>query len=156
EDRKMISVEANPYLLETAKENIRKHCRAHFEVLHAAIAYGVPEVSLSITTNNTAGQVGHHADARAEHCIVPAVSLRQIIAHHNVGKYILISDIEGSEIEMLVNDGAALQYCSAMIIELHETSYNGRAYSIDDLSNMITGLGFTKVYSEGPVYFFRK
>ena len=46
-------------------------------------------------------------------------------------------DIEGSEIELFINDQNSLSSCRMMIMELHNVDYGGQYYSIDSMVSII-------------------
>ena len=67
-----------------------------------------------------------------------------------------MSDIEGAEVSFLVNDAIVLQQCRQMFIELHDTKYKDRNYSVADLVTLIEQNGFKKIENDGPVYYFER
>jgi FkbM family methyltransferase len=155
-DRKLIVVEPNPNIIPTAKMNIEQYCQSDFEILNAALAYDSPQVALSITTNNTTTQVIPDAGKDDNLCKVASTTLGKIVKEHDIKQYTLVCDIEGSEIEFILNDKEALANCKEVFIELHDTVYKKDFYLVSQLSDLIVQLGFKKVVNEGAVYFFRK
>ncbi len=87
--------------------------------------------------------------------IVPATSLSAIVERQQLGKFTLVCDIEGAEIELLRHDSTALDNCQDLFIELHETS-DDRKYAVSDLVELIEKAGFQRLDSHGNAFFFSK
>jgi FkbM family methyltransferase len=155
---RMICVEANPSLVASIQKNIAKYAPAglKYEVLNYAIDYQLPEVQLWITDNNTETRVlkGENSGAGVK---VKTLTLSKISQQYDLKDFTLVSDIEGAEIQFLAGDAAAMSYCKNLFIELHDTKYEGRVYSVKELVDLITGqLGFSLVEQQGPVCFFTR
>ena len=73
----------------------------------------------------------------AQKLAVPALSLSRVLAENGIGNYALIADIEGAEAGLFSHDLQALSGCKKVIIELHDTSYNGEKYLVEDLITLI-------------------
>ncbi len=86
--------------------------------------------------------------------VVPCITLEELIAENRIQKYTLVSDIEGSEIEFLMEEGEALRGCQMMIIELHRGVYEGQQLEVADLRRIIVEkLNFKVVQEHGPFAF---
>ncbi|WP_232064737.1 hypothetical protein [Rhodocytophaga rosea] len=73
----------------------------------------------------------------------------------DVSEFVLISDIEGAEIDYIMNDVQAFKNCRQLIVELHATEYQGKKYTINDLKKLIVDrLGFTYTDHLDDVYIF--
>ena len=87
---------------------------------------------------------------------VQTITLSKLINARNFTEYSLVCDIEGAEVDFLINDPEALYACREILIELHDTNHNGKNYSVNDLVNLILQQGFKRIHNEGPVFLFRK
>ncbi len=155
---RFIMVEANPTLINTIKDNVTRHNHnnVEFEIVNKAISYTEQRVSLNITSNNTettiSSVIGNESSVW-----VNTTKLVSLIEDFNLGEYALVCDIEGSEIEIFIEDSRGLEQCRQIFIELHETHYGGKNYSISDLIILIEQKhDFKLVMSDGPVCFFEK
>jgi len=156
--KKFVTVEANPFLIDTIQANIKQHQKpgSTFEVLNNAVAHGAEEVTISITNNNTETRVINNETA-ADGVKVKTVKFSDLVQRNNNRAYSLVCDIEGSEVEILLYEAAALKQCSQLFIELHETTYNGKHYSIQQLKELlVTTHGFRLVMEHGPVVYFAR
>ncbi len=150
---KLTSIEANPFLLETIESNTQYNDNKL--IINKAITYTeCGEVLFRISTNNTEGSLVNLNDNVSTGVIkVSTATISQFIS----SSYVLVSDIEGSEIDFLLNDENAMRLCSHLFIELHETNYNGLQYSVNDLSNLILNkYDFTLIARDGNVFYYRK
>ncbi|HKP32090.1 MAG TPA: FkbM family methyltransferase [Chitinophagaceae bacterium] len=154
--RKHIVVEPNPFLISVARKNIERHSHGDFNLINAALHYSSEKARLAITTNNTASQLVTSLNDDGKIFEIDSLTLGSIVEKEKLTNYSLVCDIEGSEIDFLLNDKEALQNCNQILIELHDTQYNGTAYNVEKLKNLILQAGFTQIDNEGPVYFFRK
>jgi len=156
-NKKLFIVEPNPELIAAATQNVSRYCKGQFELVNAALCYSGQEAALSISTNNTASQlVNGNGASNHEIRYVETITLSKLIKGRNLKEYSLVCDIEGAEVDFLINDHEALQCCREILIELHDTSYNGKDYSVSDLANLILQQGFKRIHNEGPVFLFRK
>lgn len=87
-----------------------------------------------------------------EDVTVDTITLNEICITYNLTNYTLLSDIEGAEITFILNDPTALRKCSKMIIELHDTHYNGTLYTIDAIVGLLLKQGFSVIDQRGAVY----
>ncbi len=73
-----------------------------------------------------------------------------------IEEYAIVSDIEGSEIEFLLNENDSLKKCKQLLIELHATDYD-KYYSVEDIKDIIiTRHNFKLIKRRGPVFYFEK
>lgn len=154
--RKLVTVEPNPYLAATIRRNIEQYKKDNYSIVQAAIAYGVNEVDMEISMNNTASKMSASGAGAQGAVKIPAATLSGIVQSNNLDSYTLVCDIEGGEAGILLNDAAALQRCTQLFIELHDTHANGRDVSVQDLVQLLKGCGFECKYHEGPVYYFTR
>ena len=95
-------------------------------------------------------------DSHCESIAVKNVTLNQLLETHSLKSPTLICDIEGAEIQIILEDTEALKSCQQIIIELHPTTYKGIAYSQKTLSELIQARGFRWIDQEGHVHVFEK
>ncbi|WP_436926242.1 FkbM family methyltransferase [Halosimplex amylolyticum] len=135
-----ISVEANPELIETLERN-RELNGGTFEVCHAAYAPTEDTVPFTVDTNFLEGHVGESARSTS----VPAVSLAGLAAQHDLDDFVLVTDIEGAEIELITTElDLVAACCPLVIIELHPDL----AYSISEMVSQFEAAGFDIVGEE--------
>jgi len=68
----------------------------------------------------------------------------------------LICDIEGSEIDILLNDPQSLENCELMIIEAHKVQRNNVTYTAEDIKKMIEKLNFSLIDQYSVNFVFTK
>jgi len=150
-------IEANPFLKDYINYNISKHNpqKNNFSVINAAISYKTNGfIEINVSSNNTESSIVRSADySNLKTTKVKAITLGEIINT----EYTLICDIEGAEIDMLLNDISALTKCKHLFIELHKTNYEGQIFEVTDLRKIITStLGFNLVKADGNVFYYKK
>jgi len=150
--RRLVSVEANAALLPTLRRNVAQNApHVSVTIVNAALHYDGPEVSLSLGPTNLDAHVAAGAHANAI-MAVRAVTLASLVAEHGIDRYALVSDVEGAEAAIFVNEGAALERCEQVIVELHEVLYREVSYSVDALLELAREKhGFDVVDRYGPV-----
>lgn len=135
--RRLVAVEANPAL----PELIRANCRlaapgADVQVVHAAIvgrSFPNPTVRFRLHDNPHCSTVAS-ADVQAGNVVsVPAVTVSALKEANGIDRFALTSDIEGGETAFIFDDPAALEGCQRLVIELHDTSFEGRPVTVQDL-----------------------
>src|SRR4029079_2731442 len=115
-----IVVEANPALVEFCGRNASsgRPAGAPVTAIGAAIAYDVDGYAEFWPSDAFLGS--HLARAGERGTIrVPAITLRQLLADHQVGEFDLVCDIEGAELELVRNDADVLSRCRLAIVEIH-------------------------------------
>jgi FkbM family methyltransferase len=157
-ERKLVGVEANDRLSGIWKENVRRHNKNGVDatLLNSAVHYGSETVHFLISNNSTESRL---SDARTRESLgveVKATTLQEIVNAKRLGDYAMFCDIEGAEVEIFLHEGAVLQNCRYIFIELHDTVYKETAYSVKDLSTLIQKRGFELVDHHGPVHYYHK
>jgi FkbM family methyltransferase len=155
---RLVSVEANPLLIELLKRNVEANGhRGCATVIHGAVAYTTPPVDLVAMKFGESSLAGWVSDSAEEMSVyqVPRVTLRELMSRYRFERFALIADIEGAEAGIFVHDKEALiSCCPLMIVELHETVFEGRRLSISDLVVIVKELGYTVKNSHRNVYVF--
>jgi FkbM family methyltransferase len=154
---RLVCVEANPSLIEILKRNVEANGpRDRVAVIHAAIAYTTPPVEfvgINFGNSSLAGWVSQSEEQTSEFQ-VQCLTLRELTSRYEIDRFALIADIEGAEAGIFVNEKETLRRCPLMIVELHETTFEGRHLSIPDLITIVTELGYTLKDSHRDVYVF--
>ena len=152
--KRLLLVEANPYLSETINNNISRFMTAdtEYKVINKAIGYNSTSANLHISNNNTETHISDQEGHQVAVC-----KLSDIISQEGISDYTLVCDIEGSEAGVLESDKSSLRHCRQLFIELHDTEYNGRKYSIESFLSILTGeLGFNVRAHQGPVFLLER
>jgi len=159
-EARLVCVEANPELIPIIKANtLANAAGAKVTILQRAIDYdpGRRQVLLQVSDNTAASRVSPESVSVADSVEVPTARLADVLKAQEIGRYALVADIEGAEAGILLNDAEALESCEQIIIELHDTHYEGREYCYGDLAEMIQNRhGFRAEAQHGPVYAFSR
>ena len=152
--QQIYSVEANPNLIPIIKNNLKKNNIKNCSVNNYIIANSEQQFFFEPGNDNTTGYISTN---RSEKSIaIESVSLSNFLQQNHISQYVLICDIEGAEIFIVKEDPNSLDNCRQIIIELHDTTYQNRRFSIDELALMIKQLGFNeKAAYAGNVVFER-
>ena len=149
EIKKMICVEANPYLHKLLKQtfNINNFKRA--TLLELAISSSHNPVYFSTRNSNELGKIVEHSEIKLN-----TKSLQQIVQENNVTNYCLVCDIEGAECSFILNED--LKGCQLAIIELHASKWENKHYSIEELSVLFQNKGFDMLERKNNTFVFRR
>ena len=162
QNRQLICVEANPSLLDIIGKNIYKNTQSgNFKIINKPISYTksiVPfKISLSNNTDSHAASDETQIHGALDKIIeLPSIQLNKILSEFNIKEYVLVSDIEGAEIEILLYDTDSLTHCKQIIAELHTINYMNKLYAPSDMQILIEALGFVLQSKHGFVYNFIK
>lgn len=154
-DRRLVSVEANPELIELLRRNIETNGpRVRATSVHGAIAYDVSptdQVGFRFGSSSLGARRPQPGKQPAQ-CWVPVVRLADLLAREEIDRFALVTDIEGAEVDIFLHEQDSLKRCQLMISELHETVHDGRRYSIKDLLDLASRLGFREKDRHRDVY----
>ena len=155
-DKRIISVEANKKLRAIWEKNTKRHNtnKAELILLNNAIHYGSDSVCFQMSNNTTESGTFKQGDINSNVIAIDAITLSKIVDTYKLKDYVLVCDIEGSEVEVFLNETIALDYCSSILIELHPIKYTDTFYSIESLVKLIENRSFTLKDCYGPVHFF--
>lgn len=156
ENQKLIAVEANPYLVNTLRNNLLLNSRFNnFSIINKAINYDDKnEVRFYIEKENV-----NSSTKKNDGSFIKAVStkLSEILTINGLSSYILVCDIEGTEIDILLNEPEHLINCEQLFIELHNTELDGVKYDVNDMVRLLTEkIGFNFINNYGTVYYFNR
>lgn len=132
--KKVITVEANPCLNRNLNLTKFKNQLNNLYIYSQAISYQQGFVKFEIDYNNLGSKI-----SETNGTFIQTIRIEDIVYQNNIKEFILISDIEGAEIEFILNlqDANIINNCVQIIIELHESKYNGILYSKDNMVKMI-------------------
>lgn len=160
-DKKVISVEANQALIDTITKNIQNNkLNYNFFLLNKAISYDISDtkkVSFRKQEDTLLGKIIHvnQSTPIPGNTWVDTIKFVDIINEYQIKDYSLVCDIEGSEIELFLNENECLKNCKQIIIETHTTSYRDINYKFSELAELIRSRhNFKLIDSYGPVYVF--
>ena len=114
--KKMICVEANPYLQGLLKQTFHINNFKDTTLLEVAISDSSNPVYFSTRDSNELGKIVEHSEIK-----IKSKSLQQIVLENNLTNYCLVSDIEGAECSFILNEDLA--GCQLAIIELHDSKW---------------------------------
>jgi len=141
-----VVVEANPLAIPLLTET-RDSNQCKFQILNQALAYDAPSVTFRPTLNLLANSVQRKTGE--EPVTVPATALRDIVKERKFDSFNLICDIEGSEWDLVMNEGDVLQKASTISLETH-ARFIGEDRNAQLLSKL-GELGFQIVDQEATV-----
>ncbi len=148
------SVEANPELIPVINNNLKKNNVKNCTVFNCIIATSGEQFYFVKGGDNT---TGHITSAPVDNATkVRSISLTDFLSKNNIAQYILVCDIEGAEIYILKEDINALVNCKQIIIELHDTSYDGQPVIVPKMVKLIEGAGFSIVDEYGANMVFER
>lgn len=156
---KLITVEANPFLIDSIEKNVGRHISqgGQFELRNLAIGYDAEEVTLVITDDNTETRIAKDENTQGIPVKITASSLKEIIDSEELKDFAMVCDIEGAEINVLMREQNSLLQCSQLIIELHESTYQEKKYTVEDMISILTDTHNFKLISQhGPVCYFSR
>lgn len=148
-------VEANTHLVKYIEQNIKRYTRTvNTKVVNAAAApVSGNKVNIKISKNNTESSIANQTQFAGNFAEVETIRVGDIAAN----EFTLVCDIEGYEIELILNDATSFNKCTHLFIELHQTKHNNKLYTVDDLKNLIIkNLGFALKVKDGNVFYFTK
>lgn len=152
----VIAIEANPGLIANLNGMVELNDFHQITVQNMCIDYsGRKAVPFQIDTGGLGSK--KTASESAGTVFVKTATLSEIKRSHNLARYVLVSDIEGAEIEIFLQetDQSVIDDCMQIFIELHETQFEGKAYSPVDLSQIIKNKWQMKeVLNDGKVWIF--
>lgn len=153
--RRLFSVEAFPSFAKVIEKNLKVNHISKYKVIAKAIAatkgyvYFTNEGGLNLTGITSATPSNNTLK-------IESTSLSNILIENNIANYCLVIDIEGAEVELLLNDSKSLNTCNLLIIETHNTTYKDRKYTPSDITKLVLDAGFSLVDSDGKNFVFKK
>jgi len=157
--RRMVCVEANPDLMAVLERNLKSAAPGiSATLLNRAIDYDASretaDLALSVSTSSSRLASGRHETGNVR--TVATTTLSKILNEHDLGSFVLVSDIEGAEAGIVLHDTAALERCQQILIELHDVAGPFGTLDVEQLARSIQALGFVARAHYGPVYVFER
>ncbi len=149
-----IAVEADPTLINICMTNISLNRKTEYFLLNKAIDYSTKTVSFATGNSTLNGRISEKKNSNSI-VTVETITLKEICEIYNIENFTLVSDIEGAEVAFILHDKIALEKCKKMIIELHNTEYNGKLYTVEDIIDLILKNDFDILDQQGNVYVFK-
>ena len=152
--KKYIAVEASPTAARVLQETIKEFDAKIVSQVNGAISYSAEafaDFSETSFTGSRLSSLSKGTGPETSH-LCPIFTLSEIIEKEIYPKteYVLLTDIEGAEADIFVNDQAALKYCKKIICELDETEQ----YSVADQQAAIEKCGFKLAEFYGNVFVY--
>lgn len=133
-----VVVECNPLLLPTLRRN-RDQNQCKFEIEPFALAYGGDTVSFNVAMDHF--MLGRLQGEGGKAITVQTITLKRILDKYGFKTINLISDSEGTEVDMVENEAELLRdHVKCLIVETHEVE-RGRE-SIAKILVALNDLGF--------------
>lgn len=158
--RLLVCVEANPWLLDQIRVNVDRNAPgARVAIVHGALDYSCDErpwVEIALGERNIDSRV-RRPEPGESFAKAPTLTLGRILADQGIREYALVCDIEGAEAGIVERDAAALELCRQLIIELHQTTREGRLVTPDAMRTAFeVDHGFRLRDRHGAVFVFEK
>jgi len=147
---KYISVEADPALIDANRKNLAINRKTDYMLLNKAVDYSAKTITFAKSADNLSGKVDDHGDT----VTVETITLNAISKQHGLKSFVLVCDIEGAEITIILNDAEALSKCAKIIVELHDTEHQGRAYTKADMIGLLQKQNFDLLEQQGTTCVF--
>lgn len=155
-EQNVISVEANPNLYSNLIATKQKNNLINLEIISAALDYSnQPEINFSIN-DSTLSSSKNQSNSNVK---VPTIKLSDVYDKIRNTSYSLVCDIEGAEIELLLceNNDEVISACHTLIIELHDTNFEGVKYDINSLSKMFKDkFSMQLIAQKGTTFCYKK
>lgn len=130
--RRMLCVEANPALVPLLESNVKSNAPGTpVTVVNRAIDYEHDEVTFFEGDSSTGGRTSNTTGNPG--ITVRAAKLSALLREHDIGDYVLVSDIEGAEVGFITHDVAGLSRCRQILLELHAGVYYGNPETEESL-----------------------
>jgi FkbM family methyltransferase len=155
---RVVSVEANGSLIPLLTKNTAMFDWPELRIVHAAImSESGKEVSFGGGDSHLVNGIGHGSEMASQQKVT-SLTLQDLLKTEIGGAaYQLIMDIEGAEAGIIYSGVETLSPCRQMIAELHQTTYQGREISPEDMLNDLSEIhGLDLVQRYGNVCFLRR
>jgi FkbM family methyltransferase len=153
-EKKMYNIEVNPGLISVIEYNLKLNGITNFSVLNMGIGVSGSSLYFDKGKYTTHGSIsGIYSEGALK---IKLKSLSDLLNEKQIGNYALVCDIEGSEIDILLNDPNSLNRCKIIIIETHTVVRNGKSYTPDDIKSMVLAQGFELTEELHNNYVFKR
>lgn len=133
--KRVYSIEANPKLFQNLLVTKKANNLHSLTFINAAISYSSSsEVPFLIDERNLGSKIQNSEDSIR----IGATTIGKVIQEHSIDEFALVSDIEGAEIDFILNEDVLLmQKCRQIIIELHDTCFMNSHFSTSKMADLI-------------------
>ena len=139
-DRRLLCVEVNQELIPLIERNMELNQVSNYKIRNVAIGSSDESIWFTPGKHSTHGQVGAHV---SEHSIkIESMALSALLSQESIGEFVLICDIEGSEIDIILDDSDSLRNCKLIVMETHSVRRKNRTYSPEAIRDLIVNAGF--------------
>lgn len=123
----------------------------NYELINKAIFYGSDRVKFKhLSTKSSKTVINNDSKDTIE---LSCTTLSEIINHYEIKEnYTLITDIEGDEASIFINDSKALDNCKNIIAEIDESP----VATVKDQISQLNKIGFNITQQYGRVFVFTK
>ena len=154
DSHQLICVEAFSDLAEIARANLSANSLSNkVAVIERAIDYNKKRefVEFEVGERSTGGRLASSNEQGSRSKIkTRTATLSEIANGFGNENYCLVSDIEGSEAGFIMAEKGALTRCRQIIIELHNTTYQNRRVTVEDMiQTLISVHGFVLIDQHG-------
>ena len=138
---KQIAFEADPGRVPLLRDTLERNDCTGVTIVRRALDYtGAETVVLGREPHIAARHVSSsESSADGENVVkTPATTLNQVLDEHDIGDFVLISDIEGAELDVFEGEASeAGPRCRQAIVEVHPVERNGRSLGRDEVARRL-------------------
>lgn len=153
----VVCVEANPNLLATLHATTAAAAQrsgVKVKTIHGAVPLDPhgrsPSIELTLGSSHLSSRINSAEESDPVQKInVPAVDLTEVVRGWT--DYALVCDIEGAEASLILSAQPVLTSANRLVIELHETTYEGTTLTVTNLREALLSMGFRLVAENGRV-----
>lgn len=163
--KQQVAVDGNPKAIPILANTLRINGCDNVKVILGAIAYsGSESVAMEkadvYVFSRLASMATPNRDGKKVVDVndIPAITLSQILDSEGIGDFVLVSDIEGAELELIESEASAAgRLCQQAIMELHYIERGGVQWGPEQIAERICELwGMRVVGTEGHVWVFER
>ena len=151
-DRRLLCVEVNQELIPLIERNMELNRVSNYRIRNVAIGSGDESIWFTPGKHSTHGQVG--AQVSEDSIKIESMALSALLAQESIGEFVLICDIEGSEIDIILDDSDSLKNCKLIVMETHAVRRKNRTYSPEAIRDLIVNAGFACIEERNVNYVF--
>ena len=141
-ENKLICVEAFPDLCDLTTKNLQLNgAYDNSKVYNSAVNYSDKNVNIFFSpgSSNTTGSISTNK-INKNSINISKTTLSKIKDNNCIREFILVMDIEGAEIEIILNEEKSLKDCKHLFVELHETTLDKNLYRVDDMIDILINI----------------
>jgi FkbM family methyltransferase len=143
------SIEANPKAIPFIEKNFALNGILDSVIINKAISYENSQfIEFGFGRTNLHGSL-NKSDEKIK---VETITLSELTDIYHISKYVLLADIEGAEVQILLNENTLNERCEQILIELHDTEYLGEKYSVEDIHKIILKRGYRCLERDGNCF----